>query len=203
MHACSSAVSCIERIGWSKDLTQAKMNTLIKTIVGMTYGSVFIFAPKCGAQRGRFFSSGNGLHTEEKLLNACAGNVVHFFLSSAPCPTCAMKLMGAYGSSQQKPIIYIARPYQGNGVSGKGGIIVNTMCLAMLSRAGFKIRPWDWELFHNYLTDDQCKNAIINNYSQLQWRVDKMTEYLHVVQTMINGCTTDFIKECKKAAVIA
>ena len=98
----------------------------------MTYGSVFIFAPKCGAQRGRLFSSGGGSHAEDRLLEACADNVVHFYLSSAPCPDCAMTFTNTYANSQQKPIIYIAQPYQGKGKSGLGNKAMNMMCLAML-----------------------------------------------------------------------
>ena len=205
MHACSSVANCIKRTGWSTDLTQAKLNTLVNTVLGLTYGAVFIFVPsKCGNLRGRLFRSGNGHHAEDRMLNTCANQVVQFYLSSAPCPTCAMKLMYTYANLHQKPTIYIARPYEGEGKSGKGGIIANTMCLAMLVRAGFNIHPWNWEQFDNYyLQNDECKKVISGEtFEYLQERAGIMTEYLFVVQNMMKSCNTDFIKECKQAALM-
>ena len=191
-------MKCIVKSGWSTDLTLAKLNSLVGTVVGSSYGSVYIFAPECHSQDGRLFTSGSGAHAEDNLVNTC-GPVSHFYLSSAPCPDCAMMLMNKYAHSHQKPTIYIARPYQGKGKSGVGNKAVNTMCLAMLVQAGFTVQPWNWSTFSHYLTDDECKNVINDNHSGLQERDHAMSQYLNAVAQAVLAGGYNFSHLCQNA----
>ena len=179
-------------------MTLARLKSLVSTVIGASYGSVYIFAPKCHPQDGRFFTSGSGAHAEDNLVKTC-GPVSHFYLSSAPCPDCAMMLLNKYAHSQHKPTIYIARPYQGKGKSGVGNKAVNTMCLAMLVHAGFTVHPWNWSTFSNYLTDDQCKNVINHNHSGLQQRDHAMSQYLTEVAHAVHAGGQDFGHACQTA----
>ena len=181
-------------------MTLARLKSLVSTVVGASYGSVYIFAPECHPQDGRFFTSGSGAHAEDNLVKTC-GPVSHFYLSSAPCPDCAMMLLDKYAQSHHKPTIYIARPYQGKGKSKVGNKAVNTMCLAMLVHAGFTVHPWNWSTFSNFLTDDECKNVITDdhNHSELQERYHAMSQYLSDVAKEIHAGGQDFNHLCQTA----
>ena len=53
-----------------------------------------------------------------------------------------------------------------------------------------------------YLTNDECKKVVSDNYSPLQKRVDIVMDYLSVVQNMIKNHNMDFVQECQQAALI-
>ena len=174
---------------------------MINTVLRIRYGSVYIFAPFCPLTQnsGHVYVSGNGQHAEDWMVKYCGLVFEEFYLTSAPCPDCAMMLKRVYKDHLGKPTVYIARPYQGKGKSGGGNKQVNTACLAMLAKEGFKFKPWDWDRFSTYITDNDCKNAIANNKEALQNREAIITQYLIDVGNMINDDPKDYESICQNA----
>ena len=124
-----------------------------------TYIFVPVKCPKLNLKSyGNVYISGNGMHAEDQMKASC-GFPNDFYLTSAPCPDCAIMLKENY-NNQAKPTINIARPYIGKGKSGNGNKDVNMQCLAMLVQEGFNLVPWNWNRFKAYLTNSQCQNAL-------------------------------------------
>lgn len=161
-----SGEPCITAKGWSKSLTLSKLKDMITIFLGSASGKyvpskTYIFVKSCphSIAKGHVFISGNGEHAEEHMLSRC-GLPSSFFLTSAPCPDCAMLLFKAYEKEKTKPTIYIGRPYRGGGKSGKGNLENNMECQAMLVQAGFRLKPWDWDDIDDLLDDNECHKAI-------------------------------------------
>ena len=136
------------------------LNEMMKTFLGVRWGATYIFAPQCPNlhTQGHVFVSGNGKHVEDNMAAQC-GLPTEFYLTSAPCPDCAMMLYNRYKANDYKPLIHIAQPFQGKGKPGSKR--VNLHCLAMLMGAGFTIVPWSWINFeHDYITDANCTETI-------------------------------------------
>ena len=97
----------------------------------------YLFAPECPelSTKGHVYVSGGGNHAEDNMAKHC-GLPTKFYLTSAPCPDCAMKLYNAY-NNKPKPTIHIALPYRGKGKTGVGNKKLNLECLAMLVDDGF------------------------------------------------------------------
>ena len=95
------------------------------------WGTTYLFAPQCPNLRtqGHVFVSGGGKHVEDNMAAQC-GLPTEFYLTSAPCPDCAMMLYNKYKAKDYKPVIHIARPYQGKEKPGSKK--ANLHCLAML-----------------------------------------------------------------------
>ena len=151
----SESVKCIEKSGWSTDLTQSRLKDMITIFMGAGYvpPKTFIFVPgQCPKTRskGHVYISGGGKHAEDRMVGEC-GLVNEFYLTSSPCPDCAMELYRVY-HSHAKPTINIARYYQGKGKTKKGSKDGNKLCLAMLVQAGFRLETWDWKDLSQLLT---------------------------------------------------
>ena len=132
----------------------------MKTFLGVRWGMTYLFAPRCPNLRtqGHVFVSGGGKHVEDNMAARC-GLPTEFYSTSAPCPDCAMMLYNKYKAKDFKPVIHIARPYQGKEKPGSKK--ANLHCLAMLMDAGFTIVPWSWVDFeHDYITNADCTEAI-------------------------------------------
>ena len=174
---------------------------MIKTVIGTAYGSVYIFVPYCPTtyDSGHVYISNSLGHAEDNMVTKCGLTETEFYLTSSPCPDCAMMLKQAFGAQLVKPTIYIARPYQGKGKCGNGNKKVNTACLAMLAKAGFTLRPWDWPRFSEYLNVADCKNTITVNKEALEARDALVVKYLNDVNNMLNDETQDFENVCRSA----
>ena len=106
-------------MGWSKaGLTLSKLNDMITIFMGSASGKyvaskTYIFVKDCPKSpiKGQVFISKNKDHAEEHMLRKC-GLPSSFFLTSAPCPDCAMLLFNAYKREKTKPTIYVGRPYR-------------------------------------------------------------------------------------------
>ena len=124
-------------MGWSKaGLTLSKLNDMITIFMGSASGKyvpskTYIFVKSCphSIVKGHVFISGNGEHAEEHMLSRC-GLPSSFFLTSAPCPDCAMLLFKAYEKEKTKPPIWI------------------------------RLKPWDWDDIDDLLDDNECHKAI-------------------------------------------
>ena len=163
---------------------------MMKTFLGVRWGATYIFAPQCPnlGTLGHVYASGGGNHAEDNMAAQC-GLPNEFYLTSAPCPDCAMMLYNAYKVKNYWPLIHIARPYQGKGKEGsEGNKKVNLHCLAMLMNAGFMIVPWDWITFENdYITNDDCKNAIkemVSDSHSYSERYSKALKAIHDAKKM-------------------
>ena len=162
----------------------------------------YIFVPTCPLlkKRGNVYVSGSGEHAEDWMENTC-GLPKIFYLTSAPCPDCAVMLADAY--KRGKPTIYIARPYTGKGKTGKGSKDVNMQCLAMLVQAGFKLLPWNWKSFSKYVTSNQCKNDI-NEMFNRNWsatysaRIKGTRNALNAAKKMAKS-KTNYSTKCRNA----
>ena len=163
----------------------------------------YIFVPtKCPRLKtcGNVYVSGGGEHAEDWMENVC-GLPTTFYLTSAPCPDCAVMLADMY--SRRKPTIYIARIYTGKGKTGKGSKDVNMQCLAMLVQAGFKLLPWNWRSFSKYITNNQCKKDI-NTMFNRNWLTTYSTRFaetrnaLNAVKKMAKR-KTNYSTKCRKA----
>ena len=122
----------------------------------------YLFAPECpnSSTKGHVYVSGGGNHAEDNMVAQC-GLPTEFYLTSAPCPDCAMKLYNMYYNyNSPKPFIHISLPYRGRGKTGRGNKRLNLQCLTILVDAGFTIFPWNWRNFKEYITNDECKDAI-------------------------------------------
>lgn len=183
---------------------------MIMIFMGKKWGYVpsktYIFAPQCPKlnTRGHVYISGHGKHAEDNMIAKC-GLPNKFYLTSAPCPDCAMMLFDTYHNTQ-KPTINIARPHIGQGKSKKGNKNVNKLCLAMLVQAGFQLVPWDWDVFGSYITDSKCKSAINGMNSCQEWitlfntRSQETTDALDEVNDMArNGKKNYYYNKCKCA----
>ena len=166
---CSESTKCIEKAGWSQDLTLSKLDSMMTIFKGKAWfkpedkyipSRTYLFAPECPklSEKGNVYVSGDGNHAEDNMVAQC-GLPTKFYLTSAPCPDCAMKLYNMYDNNP-KPSIHIALPYRGKGKTGRGNKILNLQCLTMLVDAGFTIVPWNWGNFKKYITNDECKDAI-------------------------------------------
>ncbi len=176
---CLGSVKCIMKKDWSQDLTLSRLNSMMTIFKGRAWlkaedkkklfipPRTYLFAPECPnlSTKGHVYMSqkrnGIVMHAEDYMVENC-GLPDKFYLTSAPCPDCAIKLYSMYGKKNYKPTIYIGRPYQGKGKPGsQGNKRVNEDCLTMLEYAGFKIIPWDWHDFANtYITNNECKDAL-------------------------------------------
>ena len=205
----SESIKCIEKQGWSKDLTRSKLNDMIKIFMGKGWGYVpsktYIFVPHCPmlSTRGHVYVSGpKSYHAEDNMIAEC--DLPHlFYLTSAPCPDCAMKLYKEYQNHTMKPTIFIARPYQGRGKKGStGNRKVNLHCLAMLMGDGFQIIPWDWYAFKDvYITNGKCKkliNKMINDKEKYIERYEGTIKHLKKTNDMIKK--DDNLNICNTAA---
>ena len=182
---------------------------MMLTFLGVRWGSTYIFAPQCPnlSTQGHVYVSGGGNHAEDNMAAQC-GLPNEFYLTSAPCPDCAMMLYNMYKKKNYKPLIHIARPYQGKGKDGsEGNKVVNLHCLAMLMEAGFEIVPWNWANFeHNYITSDDCKKAINNmifgdKYKDLcNTRFNKAVEAIQKAINMMTGNNNQNYLTCNNAA---
>ena len=179
---------------------------MMKTFLGVRWGTTYIFAPQCPNldTQGHVYVSGGGNHAEDNMVAQC-GLPTEFYLTSAPCPDCAMMLYNEYKSKNYKPLIHIARPYQGKGKEGsKGNKKVNLHCLAMLIEAGFTLVPWSWVNFeHNYITNDDCKEAInemTSDSDSYNMRYNKAMTAIQQAMDMMTGNHGHNYKICKDAA---
>ena len=162
----------------------------------------YLFAPQCPNlhTRGHVYVSGNGNHAEDYMAAQC-GLPTEFYLTSAPCPDCAMMLYNAY-KNKPKPTIHIARPYRGKGKSGNGNKKLNLECLAMLVDAGFTIIPWDWGDFaQKYITNDDCKPAIneMTGDDKYDKRYDETRKAVNFVNYITMFGSKNFHKICSNA----
>ena len=198
-------VNCIDKYGWSTDLTLRGLKEMMLTFLGVRWGSTYIFAPKCPklATQGHVYVSGSRNHAEDNMAAKC-GLPTEFYLTSATCPDCAMMLYNKYKTETYKPFIYIARPYQGKGKEGsEGNKEVNLHCLAMLMEVGFTILPWDWEDFGKYyITNDECKKAIneMTTGDMYKMRINKAIEAIEKAVKMKTGNHDLNYSPCSKAA---
>ena len=145
----------------------------------------YIFVPtKCPKldTYGNVYISGGGKHAEDQMEANC-GLPNDFYLTSAPCPDCALMLEEKYRDQITKPTISIARPYIGKGKSGSGNKNVNMQCLAMLAQAGFDLVAWNWNNFYAYLTDSECQNAV-NLMLTPTWEPTYNQKYLETINTL-------------------
>ena len=192
-------------------MTLSRLNGMIKIFKGRTWvggrvpSKTFIFVPKCpklNRNLGRVYVSGpKPYHAEDHMIEKC-GLPYHFYLTSAPCPDCAMKLYKEY-QNKKKPTIVIAGPYQGRGKEGStGNKKVNLHCLAMLMKAGFRIIPWNWYDFkYHYITNGECKEAInemTNDIKMYTKRYKRTEEHLRKANDMIKK--DDNFNICNTAA---
>ena len=168
MTLCFIETKCIVKDGWSQDLTLTILNDMMTIFKGRKWANqyvkpeTYIFAPQCPNlnTRGHVYVSGGGNHAEDNMAAQC-GLPTEFYLTSAPCPDCAMMLYNAY-NNKPKPTIHIACRYQGKEKPGsEGNLNKNLHCLAMLMDAGFTIIPWDWSTFEDkYINNCDCKASI-------------------------------------------
>ena len=155
----------------------------------------FIFVPgQCPKTRskGHVYISGGGKHAEDRMVGEC-GLVNEFYLTSSPCPDCAMELYGVY-HSHAKPTINIARYYQGKGKTKKGSKDGNKLCLAMLVQAGFRLETWDWKDLSQLLTNQACKTSISTMVSAKN-RSQETENVLNEVKQMARS-KTNYHTEC-------
>ena len=150
----------------------------------------YLFAPQCPklGTKGHIYVNGNGNHAEDNMAAQC-GLSNEFYLTSAPCPDCAMMLYNAY-KNKPKPTIHIARPYRGKGKSGNGNKKLNLECLAMLVDAGFTIIPWDWSDFaQQYITNESCSAAIneMTGVDKYDKRYDETRKVVNFVNNKMAG----------------
>ena len=137
--------------------------------------------------KGHIYVSGDGYHAEDYMAAQC-GLSTEFYLTSAPCPDCAMMLYNRYKTKDDKPTIHIARPYRGKGKTGVGNTKVNRECLAMLVQAGFTIIPWDWRHFaKTYITNDKCKAALNEMIGHEDDKYDKRYKQTKKVVDIVNN----------------
>ena len=115
------------------------------------------------------------------------------WLDNSPCPRCAKRIMNHYVDSDDKPVIYIQNVYVQQGLSST---LDSLMCLAKMINQGFKILPWDWDLFGEFLDVNSCKKLIqtaLHNSAFKEKRnvVTKALDFLRAVQNtdMTNWCT--------------
>ena len=186
------------------------LNEVLETFLGVRWDVTYIFAPQCPNlhTQGHIFVSGGGNHAEDNMVAQC-GLPTEFYLTSAPSPDRAMMLYDAYKTKYYKPLIHIARPYPGRGLKeGSQASInkkVNLHCLAMLIEAGFTIVPWSWVNFErNYITNDDCKEAISKMTSDLDWYnmgySKTMAALRRVVDMMMGNHDHNNYKICSDAA---
>ena len=206
MNVGISAVSqindvCITKNHWSKDLTFNNLKYMINTVTGKNWGSVYIFVPGVCPNtndRGRLYkSTDKKLHAEDNMVRDC-GLTNEFYLTSSPCPHCAMMLIQKYRHQFSKPTIYIARLYFGKGKGNTKCVSRNRACLAMLVKAGFTLLPWDWANFSKYLNDAKCIKSITDNKDALAKRYNKMVEELKNIKKL-KGNLQDFTNVCNQA----
>ena len=168
----------------------------------------YIFIPdRCPLVVGSYghvtMSAGGGQHAEDQMYIRCSDLPPHkFYLTSAPCPDCAVKLLDEYNLMGYKPTIYIGRPYIGKGKSGHGNKNVNLQCLAMLVQNGFTLQAWSWDNFKQYLTNDNCKDAVNEMFSK--WGSLYNERYQDTVNTLtdVNNMAaggTNFENLCRDA----
>ena len=156
-------------------------NTFAYYVPPATYTFVPDRCPHNVGSYGRVTMSG---HAEDWLYTRCSDIPLHtFYLTSAPCPDCAVKLLDKYNLMGYKPTIYIGRPYIGKGKSGYGSKNVNLRCLAMLVQNGFKLKAWKWSSFIQYLTNYHCRNAMYEMFSP-QWGDLYIRRYWDTVNTL-------------------
>ena len=211
----SVSVKCINKEGWSQSLTLARLKKMITlfTRVGYTPSVTLIFAPECSelkkekkSYKGLVYESGKGQHAEDNMIKDC-GRPDKFYLTSSPCPDCAMKLMTEYSRSRDKPTIYVGHPYIGGGKSkiGPGSKNANKVCLAMLVQKGFKLLPWNWIEFRSYVDNDMCEAVINELYKspiadEFNKQLKGTTESLVDVTKMVNANPRyNFEADCRKA----
>ena len=187
-----------------KDMTTIFMGN--KTF-GYVPSKTYIFVPYgCPLEEsyGHVYVSGRGSHAEDQMYNKC-GLPPKFYLTSAPCPDCAVMLLEKYNLMSYKPTIYIGRPYTGKGKSGGGNKNVNLQCLAMLVQKGFKLKAWDWSYFAvKYdFTNDSC-SAVVRKMFSPQWGGVYNKRYQGTVNTLAKvsedaASNTDFENLCRGA----
>ena len=93
------SIKCIEKAGWSQGLTLSKLNSMMTIFKGKAWANkyvpskTYLFAPECPelSTKGHVYVSGGGNHAEDNMAKHC-GLPTKFYLTSAPCPDCAMKL---------------------------------------------------------------------------------------------------------------
>ena len=172
---------------------------------GYVPSKTYIFVP-CGCPSsdscGHVYVSGRGKHAEDQMYQKC-GLAPEFYLTSAPCPDCAVMLLEKYSHEEDKPLIRIGRPYNGKGKSGHGNKNVNLQCLAMLVQNGFTVKAWNWSSFIQFLTNDVCKAAVGEMFSP-QWGGLYNKRYQDTVTTMaaVNSMAaggTNFENLCRGA----
>ena len=186
-------------------MTLSRLNDMITIFMGNEWGYVpsktYIFAPHCPmlSTSGHVYVSGSGNHAEDNMVSKC-GLPNEFYLTSAPCPDCAMKLFGKYHNIQ-KPTINIARPYIGPGKSKIGSKNVNKLCLAMLVQAGFQLIPWNWGTFGNYITNNECRDAIAGMTSQITSFNKRFQETREALDDVTNMARSgiNYYNECNQA----
>lgn len=173
----------------------------MKTFLGVRWGTTYLFAPQCPNLRtqGHIFVSGDGKHVEDNMAAQC-GLPTEFYLTSAPCPDCAMMLYNMYNSHSTKPTIHIALRYQGKGKQGsEGNLNVNLHCLSMLMDAGFTLTPWNWSAFKdNYIDNNDCKISLKDMIDDMKYqgRYDKIDKAINDAK-MMSG---DHSQICSNAA---
>lgn len=209
------SVKCINKEWWSQSLTLARLKKMIIlfTRVGYIPSVTLIFAPECPKLRmerkpykGLVYESGKPQHAEDNMIKDC-GLPDKFYLTSSPCPDCAMELMIIYSRSYDKPTIYVGHPYIGGGKSklGPGRKNVNKVCLAMLVQKGFKLLPWDWIEFRSYVDNDMCEAVINELYvppiaDEFNKQLEGTTEFLAEVKEMVNtNPRNNFETDCRRA----
>ena len=215
MHPFVSAnPPCIVKKKWSEDLTLSKLKDMTGIFMGKPFTNyvppkTYIFVPTtCPMLKtyGNVFVSGSDKHAEDWMMEKC-GRPTSFYLTSAPCPDCAMMLRNKYKDEEESPTIYIARPYIGKGKTGKGSKDVNMQCLAMLVQAGFKLLPWNWRKFPQYINNNECKKAIermyagtIKSMSTYNERFEETKSALKEVKEMANSMTDiNYTTNCRNA----
>ena len=199
-------INCIEKVGWSQDLTDTVLDNMMTIFKGKAWSNVFIppvtyiFAPECPklSTKGHVYVSGGGNHAEDNMAAHC-GLPTEFYLTSAPCPDCAMMLYNAY-NNKPKPTIHIACRYQGKGKEGsEGNLNVNLHCLAMLMNAGFTLTPWNWSTFKdNYINNNDCKNSLKDMIDDMKYQ-DRY-EKIDAAIKKANVMSGDHFQICSNAA---
>ena len=176
-------VRCITGQG-TGSLTESKLKTMIDSvyrIFSTSYSRCTVLtAPNSTLI---MYTNGGGSHAEVNFINKNQGNLGSFpmlWINNSPCPNCSKELVTAYQNIANKPVIYAAHFYGGTSNASKE---TARMCLANMVAKGFTLKAFDWSSYSGLLTENDCKNDIIQAMNNANF-TRKMQDMANTINTV-------------------
>ena len=150
--------TCVNR-GTDNSLMRSQLEMILNTVYSQSGSQDFttLVTPNQGGNM--YISKTKPLSTYQDLLNAIeqghiddTGNI---WTNYSPCPVCVRVLLDHYSKASNKPTIHIARIFTESDMYVDA--VTSLQCLAKLEHVGFRIIPWDFNQFKQYI-NELCAN---------------------------------------------